>query len=134
MKEAERGVDLVHKGGNANESIIQAVERTVQLASAISLATQQQRSASEQVVATMQQLTSIIQDGAASSRQGSSLAIELDEIANQLKQISSQFKVEAGQNDGTGTPGDTKLEKLAISAGVGAGDGSAPGSWSPEPA
>jgi len=134
MKEAERGVALVHKGGNANESIIQAVERTVQLASAISLATQQQRSASEQVVATMQQLTTIIQDGATSSRQGSSLAIELDDIANQLKQISSQFKVEPGQNNGTGPPSDTKFGELAISTGIGAGDGSAPGNWSPEPA
>jgi len=94
MKEAERGVALAHKSGDANESIIQMVERTVQLASAISLATQQQRSASEQVVASMRQLATVIQDGAASAKQSSSLAMALDEIALELRRLSSQFKVE----------------------------------------
>lgn len=96
MKEAERGVALAHKSGDANESIIQMVERTVQLANAISLATQQQRSASEQVVASMRQLATVIQDGAASAKQSSSLAIALDEIALELRRLSSQFKVEKG--------------------------------------
>lgn len=118
MKEAERGVELVHKGGNANESIIQAVERTVQLASAISLATQQQRSASEQVVGTMQQLTGIIQNGASSSKQSFALAVDLDGIANQLKEVSSQFKVEynysSNNSNGSGgtTDGDENLTPL----------------------
>ncbi len=94
MKDAERGVALAHKSGDANESIIQMVERTVQLANAISLATQQQRSASEQVVASMRQLATVIQDGAASAKQSSSLAIALDEIALELRRLSSQFKVE----------------------------------------
>jgi methyl-accepting chemotaxis protein len=94
MKEAERGVALAHKSGDANESIIQMVERTVQLANAISLATQQQRSASEQVVSSMRQLATVIQDGAASAKQSSSLAIALDEIASELRRLSSQFRVE----------------------------------------
>lgn len=93
MKEAERGVTLAHRTGDANESIIQMVERTVQLASAISLATQQQRSASEQVVGSMRQLATVIQDGASSAKQSSTLAAALDEIAVELRYLSSQFKV-----------------------------------------
>ena len=93
MKEAERGVTLAHRTGDANESIIQMVERTVQLASAISLATQQQRSASEQVVSSMRQLATVIQDGASSAKQSSSLATSLDEVALELQRLSSQFKV-----------------------------------------
>ncbi len=95
LKEAERGVTLAHLTGDANENIIQMVERTVQLASAISLATQQQRSASEQVVASMRQLATVIQDGATSAKQSSSLATALDKIALELRRLASQFKVQA---------------------------------------
>ncbi len=97
LKQAERGVVLAHSTGDANENIIQMVERTVQLASAISLATQQQRSASEQVVSSMRQLAIIIQDGASSAKQSSSLAVALDTIANELLRLSSQFKVQPPQ-------------------------------------
>ena len=43
LKETEKGVQMAHQSGDANEDIIQMVERTAQLANAISLATQQQR-------------------------------------------------------------------------------------------
>lgn len=122
MKEAERGVDLVHEVGDATATIIQSVERTVQLANAISLATQQQRSASEQVVSTMQQLTSTIQNNAASSKQSSTLAIELDTIANDLRHVSSQFKVDdsgdnsdnrgAGSNYSEAADGQNSVESI----------------------
>jgi methyl-accepting chemotaxis protein len=119
MKEAERGVALAHKSGDANESIIQMVERTVQLANAISLATQQQRSASEQVVASMRQLATVIQDGAASAKQSSSLAIALDEIASELRRLSHQFKVEKSDlsegGDGFGTNTDALEEESLVS-------------------
>jgi methyl-accepting chemotaxis protein len=108
LKEAERGVVLAHRTGDANENIIQMVERTVQLASAISLATQQQRSASEQVVTSMRQLATVIQDGATSAKQSSALAAALDKIAHELNRLSSQFKVhsrELSSNDGFSADG-----------------------------
>ncbi|HEX2912508.1 MAG TPA: methyl-accepting chemotaxis protein [Chloroflexia bacterium] len=93
MKEAERGVMLAHRTGEANESIILMVERTVQLASGISLATQQQRSASEQVVTSMRELAGVIQEAAASARQSSALATSLDEIAWELRRLTSHFRI-----------------------------------------
>ncbi len=93
MKEAERGVILAYRAGDVNESIIQMVERTVQLANAISLATQQQRSASEQVVTSMQHLSTVIGDAAASAQQSSDLALTLDMIAQELTRVSGQFKL-----------------------------------------
>ena len=93
MKEAERGVILAYRAGDVNESIIQMVERTVQLANAISMATQQQRSASEQVVTSMRHLAMVIGDAAASARQSSGLAVSLDQIAQELTRVSSNFKV-----------------------------------------
>jgi methyl-accepting chemotaxis protein len=93
MKQAEQGVLLAHRTGDANESIMQQIERTAQLSSAISLATQQQRSASEQVVSRMRQLASVIQEAAASARQSNALAADLDKVAAELHVVSSQFKV-----------------------------------------
>ncbi|MBN9387326.1 MAG: HAMP domain-containing protein [Chloroflexi bacterium] len=95
LKEAERGVILAYRAGDVNESIIQMVERTVQLANAISLATQQQRSASEQVVTSMRHLSTVIGDAAASAHQSSALATSLDLIAQELARVSGQFKLPA---------------------------------------
>jgi hypothetical protein len=83
----------------------------------------------------MQQLTSIIQDGATSSRQSSSLAVELDEIANQLKQISSQFKVDSNQTNGSsgGATGSERLEDLITSPIPSYSDAGDASNWQPEP-
>ena len=62
-------MSLAHQSGDANEDIISMVERTAQLANAISLATQQQRTASEQVVATMREVADVTRQAALSSRQ-----------------------------------------------------------------
>jgi hypothetical protein len=67
----------------------------VQLANAISLATQQQRSASEQVVTSMRHLSTVIGDAAASANQSSALAASLDLIAQELDRVSGQFKLPA---------------------------------------
>jgi methyl-accepting chemotaxis protein len=104
MKDAEKSVGLAHRTGDANQTIIMMVERTAQLSSAISLATQQQRGASEQVVTSMRQLATVIQEGATSARQSSALAISLDEVANDLRLLASQFKVDKTDDSDSSAP------------------------------
>jgi methyl-accepting chemotaxis protein len=103
MKQAEYGVVLAHRSGDANENIIQQIDRTAQLSNAISLATQQQRSASEQVVANMRQIAIVIEDAAASAVQNSKLATSLDEVAKTMKQLTSQFKIRLDETGSGGT-------------------------------
>src|SRR5579859_3789957 len=91
LKETEKGVQLAHQSGDANEDIIQMVERTAQLANAISLATQQQRTASEQVVATMREVAQVTRQAASSSTQASRAANELSDIAQELRTVSESF-------------------------------------------
>ncbi|MDQ2807809.1 MAG: methyl-accepting chemotaxis protein, partial [Chloroflexota bacterium] len=93
LKETEKGVGLAHQSGDANEDIIGMVERTAQLANAISLATQQQRTASEQVVATMREIASSTRQTTASSRQAASAAGDLSDIAGDLRAVSTGFVV-----------------------------------------
>ena len=91
LKETEKGVGLAHQSGDANEGIIGMVERTTQLANAISLATQQQRTASEQVVATMREIAAGTRQATRDSRQAAHAAADLSDIAGELRATSTGF-------------------------------------------
>ena len=93
LKETEKGVQMAHQSGDANEDIIQMVERTAQLANAISLATQQQRTASEQVVATMREIAQVTRQSAATSQQASRAASDLSDIAHELRAVAEGFHI-----------------------------------------
>ena len=106
LKETDRGVALAHQSGDANDDIISMVERTAQLANAISLATQQQRTASEQVVATMREVAEVTRQAAVSSQEASRAANELSTIASELRGVSQGFKITPpGRNGHDGSLG-----------------------------
>ncbi len=90
MKETEKGVHLAHLSGDANEDIIQVVERTNQLALAISLATQQQRTASAQVATTMHEIAEISVAATASSQRAAAAAARVSELASQLRNLQGR--------------------------------------------
>ncbi|HMA35557.1 MAG TPA: methyl-accepting chemotaxis protein, partial [Chloroflexia bacterium] len=94
LKETEKGVQLAHQSGDANEDIIQQVERTAQLTNAISLATQQQRTASEQVVATMREIAQVTRHAASGSHQAFEAADHLATIARELRAFAQDFQIE----------------------------------------
>jgi methyl-accepting chemotaxis protein len=119
LKETDRGVGLAHQSGDANEDIISMVERTAQLANAISLATQQQRTASEQVVATMREVAEVTRQAAVSSRQAAAAAGQLSGIAGELRGASQGFRLESAALGGAPVPpapGD-KAARLPLPAG-----------------
>jgi methyl-accepting chemotaxis protein len=119
LKETEKGVQMAHQSGDANEDIIQMVERTAQLANAISLATQQQRTASEQVVGTMREIAAVTRQAATSSEQASRAATELSDIAQELRTVSTGFRVD---HDGDDTPpADSEPRRAAPRLGPGEG-------------
>ncbi len=95
LKETDKGVAIAHQSGKANEDIIGMVERTAQLAHAISLATQQQRTASEQVVTTMREIAQVTRQAATGSAQSSRAAAELSEIARALQTVTERFHLQA---------------------------------------
>ena len=84
MKETDKGVNLAHTSGDANEDIIQMVGRTTQLASAISLATQQQHTASEQVNFTIRDVAQLSHTAMEISQRASAAAAQVRVIASQL--------------------------------------------------
>jgi methyl-accepting chemotaxis protein len=84
LKEGDRGLLLAQQSGAANAAIITEVETTARLATAINLATQQQRTASEQVVLTMREMVGITQQVATSSREMLAAVSALNEVAQDL--------------------------------------------------
>jgi methyl-accepting chemotaxis protein len=116
LKETEKGVQLAHQSGDANEDIIQMVERTAQLASAISLATQQQRTASEQVVATMREIAQLTRQTAGGSKQAWEAANHLGDIAQEMRTAAQNFRIDEDADNEPPEPGPTPPLRLAASS------------------
>jgi methyl-accepting chemotaxis protein len=93
MKEAEGVAVRAGRAGEALEEILGKVDRTAQAAKQISVATQQQRTASDQIVASMRELADVIKQTAAGMKQSSVAAGELNQLAVELKARVSAFQV-----------------------------------------
>jgi methyl-accepting chemotaxis protein len=84
MRQMEHTVATVSTSDNSNREIIKVVRQTAQAASAISLATQQQRSASEQVVTNMHDVAIMIGQNAEKVASVSVASLELQRVAREL--------------------------------------------------
>jgi len=92
-KEVRTGSQLARGVVDALERISGMVEETTTAAKEISIATQQQRSASDQVVAAMTQVSDVSRQYAQGSKQAAAAASQLNNLAAELRASISQFKV-----------------------------------------
>jgi methyl-accepting chemotaxis protein len=93
VKEVESGVSLATGARGSLEQIIQMVDRTTQAIRQITLATQQQQSASEQIVQTMREVAVVTSESAAGMKQSASAVGELNVLADQFKTRIKEFKL-----------------------------------------
>jgi methyl-accepting chemotaxis protein len=84
LQRMEHGVETVSRSERANQEIIEVVQKTAQAAAAISLATQQQRSASEQVVTSIHDVAVMIGQNAEKVASVSVASLDLKHIASEL--------------------------------------------------
>jgi methyl-accepting chemotaxis protein len=92
-KEVRTGTELAHGAVEALERISGMVDETTTAAKEISIATQQQRSASDQVVAAMTQVSDVSRQYAVGSRHAAAAAAQLSTLASELRSSISQFQV-----------------------------------------
>ena len=85
LQRMERGMAMAAQTDDANRDIISVVEHTVQAAAAISMATQQQRSASEQVVINMHDVTRLIGQNTDKIARVSVASLDLQRVARDLR-------------------------------------------------
>ncbi len=84
-------------GGRAMESvsgILSGIQETSDAARVIHLATQQQRTATEQVVQSMSEIEEVTRQAQAGSKQATGAAAELTKLAERLADLVKRFKVE----------------------------------------
>jgi methyl-accepting chemotaxis protein len=91
-REVLAGSGLARDVVGALEKISGMVDETTTAAKEISIATQQQRSASDQVVAAMTQVSDVSRSYAVGSKQAAAAATELNTLAGDLRSSIAQFK------------------------------------------
>ncbi len=93
-KEVHRGMELATNAGESLESILSVVAENTNAAKEISVATQQQKSASDQVVVAMTNISEASKQQAAGASQTAKATEELNEAASELKEAIAEFRIE----------------------------------------
>jgi methyl-accepting chemotaxis protein len=84
LREGQAGLQLTIESGEAHNAIIAEVEHTAQLVHEITVATQQQRNASGQVVGAMREMVGLTRQVAARSQETLAAVTQLNEVAQAL--------------------------------------------------
>lgn len=87
IKAVEEGTQLAGKTGETITNVMSVISMTTDSAKQISLATQQQQSASEQSITAIREIDKLAEQSAASSRELAASAAELDRLTSGLRQI-----------------------------------------------
>jgi methyl-accepting chemotaxis protein len=90
----EQGERLGSVAASAVEGILAGVQETSDAARVINLATQQQRTATEQVVASMGEIEDVTRQTTQASKQATSAAAELTQLASRLSDLIKRFKAD----------------------------------------
>jgi methyl-accepting chemotaxis protein len=90
----EQGEKLGSIAAGSVEGILSGVQETSDAARVINLATQQQRTATEQVVASMSEIEEVTRQTTQASRQATSAAADLAQLANRLAELIKRFKAD----------------------------------------
>ncbi len=90
----ESGERLGAVAAHAVEGILAGVQETSDAARVINLATQQQRTATEQVVASMAEIEDVTRQTTQASKQATGAAAELTQLAGRLAELIKRFKAD----------------------------------------
>jgi methyl-accepting chemotaxis protein len=94
QKATEQGEKLGAVAAAAVDGILSGVQETSDAARVINLATQQQRTATEQVVASMSEIEDVTRQTTQASRQATSAAADLAQLANRLAELIKRFRAD----------------------------------------
>ena len=92
VKGVQVGAERLGRVQSALENIIAMAEQTTEAARQISVATNQQKEASEQVVRTMREISKVTQQTAANAKNSISAASDLNHLAEDLRARVTRFK------------------------------------------
>lgn len=93
LKNVVKGTNLANEAGNEIKNIVSKIEHIADSSKQISVATQQEISATDQVAQAMREISVVSQQSASSSKEISSSIGLLDELARELQSEISRIKV-----------------------------------------
>ena len=94
QRATEQGERLGSVAAQAVEGILAGVQETSDAARVINLATQQQRTATEQVVASMAEIEDVTRQTTQASKQATGAAAELTQLAGRLAELIKRFRAD----------------------------------------
>lgn len=98
MTHVQSGVDSANSAGDALSSIIKGSESVQKMVTQIAAAATEQSYSTQSVVSSVGEITTIIEQTAASSQQSVRACEQLSSLANELSGLVGAFKVGEGQN------------------------------------
>lgn len=119
MRTTDEGVDLAVRTGEQLQKILGMVEQTTEAARQISLATQQQRTGTEQVVHSMGDIAGIARQNVEGSSETTESAMELSDLADDFGRAISRFRL-ADEGKGGGREDDADPDESSGGKGDGA--------------
>ena len=114
MRTSESGMKLAVGTGEQLQRILGLVEQTTEAARQISLATQQQRTGTEQVVHSMADIAGIARQNVRGSSETTEGAMELSNLADAFRRAISRFRL-AVEEEAAGSGESDAPEPLAES-------------------
>jgi methyl-accepting chemotaxis protein len=93
MKSTRRGVELAEEAERSFDRIVETIEATTQAAKQISVATQQQHTATDQIVSAMGEVSDVAQQSLEGIRQTASSVADLSNMALQLRKMIGRYRV-----------------------------------------
>ncbi|TVR30795.1 MAG: methyl-accepting chemotaxis protein [Spirochaetaceae bacterium] len=101
---SSRSVSVAEEAGEMLKKIVPDIKRTAELVEEISMASNEQRSGTEQINKALTQLDQVVQQNASASEELASMAEELSSQSNQLDETMRFFKLKDGQAALAGAP------------------------------
>lgn len=114
-KLAESSVNVAEKAGTLLNKIVPDIKRTSDLVQEITAASDEQKSAGQQISLSMTQLSQITQQNASASEELAATAEEMNDHAAQLQNLVAFFKTSSQQMNRMSKPGHGKTKHVGSS-------------------
>ncbi len=92
VKNVDKGVEVIRGAGQALNSNLGLIEKTVSSSRQIVMVTQQQRSATEQVAETMKEIAGVVKQSSAGLKQFTVAIADLNKLADGFKEMVGRYK------------------------------------------
>jgi methyl-accepting chemotaxis protein len=128
QQRVEGGVEKAERAGMSLVQILEMARRTTELSQHISVATQHQKSGSDQIVSVMRDMVGVCTRTADNARETTQAAAELGELASTINKLVARFTIDRSVGQNLALPSGSPVFETSHSP-LRSLDGDLPSSW-----